>query len=189
MKALVFTFVLTILYTLSAQAKAPEVVVYGASWCGPCRSLKAFLEKAGVAHEFRDVDDPNNLEAFERAAMGKRGIPLTVVNGRERIRGFAPEQLLMALGREAEAKAAKAEPGVTSYGGKTAQEWQREFRELRAYQKTLEARVAQIEKVAEDDVETATLERLKKQLAMAEDSLVLLDNDASRYALPRQYRQ
>ena len=123
------------------------------------------------------------------AARGERGIPLTIVNGRDRIRGFAPEQLMSALGREGQAKSASAAAGEKLYGGKKPEDWQREFRELRAYQKTLEARVEQLEKVAQDDVELAQVENFRRRIAIAEDSLILLDNDASRYALPRQYRQ
>jgi glutaredoxin len=172
-----------------AEAKAPEVVVFGASWCGPCRSLKAFLEQAKVPHEYKDVDDPQNLDAYEKAARGQRGIPLTVVGGRDRILGFAPEKLMSALGRSGEQKAAPAPVGVTLYGGKRAEEWQREFRELRAYQKTLEARLNQFEQVAGDELEKAELDKLRKRLAIAEDSLTLLENDASRYALPRSFRK
>ena len=182
---------LTLLITLCIPASAapPDVVVFGASWCGPCRSLKAFLGQAKVPHQYKDVDDPNNLDAYERAARGERGIPLTVVGGRDRILGFAPEKLMSALGRSGEQKSAPAPAGVTLYGGKRPEEWQREFRELRAYQKTLEARLAQFQRVAGDEVEKLELDRLQKRLTIAEDSISLLENDASRYGLPREYRK
>jgi glutaredoxin len=56
------------------------VTVYGADWCGACKSLEAKLAQRNVPFEKIDVD--RNREAYERArtsaGMGN-GIPLTHV--------------------------------------------------------------------------------------------------------------
>lgn len=59
---------------------APRVVVYGATWCGACRSLEAQLRARGVP--FTEVDVDRDGAAFDRAiaASGRqRAVPLTQV--------------------------------------------------------------------------------------------------------------
>lgn len=158
--------------------------MYGATWCGPCKMMRAFFAEAKIPYTY--VDEPKSLEAYERASMGGRGIPLTVI-GSTKIRGFQPDAVLSALGRKS--AAAETKSGGKSYGGKAPELWQREFRELRAFIQRLDEDIKQQSRVAVDDVEKADLERKKKRRAIADDSLSLLDADALRYALPRNYRE
>jgi glutaredoxin len=74
-------------HAASRPAEAPRVgvssavsavTVYGASWCGACRSLEAKLAQRNIPFEKIDVD--RNRDAYDRAraasGMGS-GIPLT----------------------------------------------------------------------------------------------------------------
>lgn len=75
-----------------AQRVRGEVVIYGASWCGACRSAAAFLRERGVAFVERDVErEPGAREAMQEAAeaAGVRpsGIPVIDFGGRI-IQGF-----------------------------------------------------------------------------------------------------
>ncbi len=56
------------------------VTIYSASWCGPCKTLKARLHEKEIPYDEVDVD--KNQEAYARAqksAGNARGIPLTNV--------------------------------------------------------------------------------------------------------------
>lgn len=60
-----------------------HVVVYGASWCGPCHRLRSQLERAGVVFEAIDVDDhPEVLALLSSVNDGAWLIPTVVVGGR-----------------------------------------------------------------------------------------------------------
>ncbi|MBX3250343.1 MAG: hypothetical protein KF901_24410 [Myxococcales bacterium] len=69
-----------------AAAQAP-VVVYGASWCGACRSVKQWLQARGVPYEDKDIErDPGaRTEMLTKArAQGvpTGSIPIIDVRGR-----------------------------------------------------------------------------------------------------------
>src|SRR5947209_3048104 len=72
---------------ISATASAAgRVVMYGASWCGPCRTVKAFLTASGVAFQYLDIDQADNRAQFDRVTGDEKGIPLVLVD-EEKIRG------------------------------------------------------------------------------------------------------
>ncbi len=72
-------------------ARASEVLVYYAEWCGYCRKTRAELERRGVDFELLDIEDPAILaELVEKT--GQRGIPVVDVNGKILI-GYDPEGL------------------------------------------------------------------------------------------------
>jgi glutaredoxin len=80
---------------LAAEPAPPanaEVVIYGASWCGACRSAAAFLREREVPFVERDVQrEPGAREAMARAAraagVSPTGIPVIDFRGRI-IQGF-----------------------------------------------------------------------------------------------------
>ena len=54
-----------------------RVVVYGASWCGPCQKVKDELEDADVPYIFRDID--SNPVAKQHALSVQKTIPLVEI--------------------------------------------------------------------------------------------------------------
>ncbi len=82
-----------------------DVVIYGASWCGACRSAAAFLRERNVAFVERDIErEPGAREAMQRAAraagMNPSGIPVIDFRGRI-IAGFDRAALERAIGQQA----------------------------------------------------------------------------------------
>jgi glutaredoxin len=172
----------------SAHA-APDVVMFGATWCGPCRAVKQHLEANRVPFTYRDIDDERHRAAFIQEGAG--GIPLVLV-GREKIRGANLERLRSTLERagivKPAAPSAAAAKGET-YGGHPAAWWQAQFRELRAQVAEAGEKARALEKVAGDDVEKGVVAKLKEERGILEASLDQLENDASNVALPRKYRE
>ncbi len=79
----------------AANSGAGGVVIYSTSWCGPCKSAKAYLKSKGIPFEDRDVEkSPAFRKEFE--AHGGNGVPLLVIKGRK-IRGFSPDEIDKAL--------------------------------------------------------------------------------------------
>jgi len=56
----------------------PQVVVYTTPTCPDCRTLKAWLEREGIAFEERDLTDPK-ITAEAKARTGVRVAPITLV--------------------------------------------------------------------------------------------------------------
>ena len=54
-----------------------KIVVYGASWCGPCQRMKAILKNAKIEHEFRDIDENPELREYVKSIQNT--IPLVQV--------------------------------------------------------------------------------------------------------------
>lgn len=53
-----------------------EITVYGASWCGPCKQVKKWLDDKGIAYDYVDIDEhPDELPE------GYRSIPVIEVDG------------------------------------------------------------------------------------------------------------
>lgn len=64
-------------------ADVQHVVVYGASWCGPCHRLRGQLDRADIAFESVDVDEvPQVLPLLSAVNDGAWLIPTVVVGGR-----------------------------------------------------------------------------------------------------------
>jgi len=70
-----------------ATAPANSVRIYTASWCGNCRSAKAYLNQHRIAFQEFDIDSATGMEAYARAGGG-RGVPLLLV-GAQRVEGFS----------------------------------------------------------------------------------------------------
>lgn len=158
----------------------PEVKMYGASWCGPCRAVRAYFEQNKIPHTYLDVDVRANHDAF--VAEGGSAVPLVFV-GRDKVVGANFEQLgkLLSLGPA-------PAPAGESYGGFSASWWQTQFVELRGRLTTLDAKIAELGKSATFDDEKERLEGLKRSRKLVDAALNQLENDASRVSLPRKYR-
>lgn len=74
----------------SASPPTRGVVLYAASWCGYCRSARAFLAKKGIAFQEIDIDTERGRESFAIASGGSGGVPL-LLSGNQRIRGYSPD--------------------------------------------------------------------------------------------------
>lgn len=58
-----------------------KVIVYGAEWCAFCHEAMRYLDKLGVKHEYRNVEeDPKyGIEAVEKSHQ--YGIPVLDIDG------------------------------------------------------------------------------------------------------------
>jgi glutaredoxin len=73
------------------------VIIYGASWCGPCHQAQKYLEAKHIKVIYKDIEaDPQADGEMQKklAAAGKRGgtIPVIDVGGRLLV-GFRPSSL------------------------------------------------------------------------------------------------
>lgn len=80
----------------------PQVIIYGASWCGPCHQAAAHLKQKGVPFIEKDIEQDSSAAREMQAKLakaGKRGgsIPVLDVRGRI-IVGFDATTLDRALG-------------------------------------------------------------------------------------------
>lgn len=71
----------------AAPVAAPQVIIYGASWCGPCHQAAAYLKQRGIAFVEKDIEEDGGAAREMRAKLskaGKRGgsIPVLDVRGR-----------------------------------------------------------------------------------------------------------
>jgi len=83
--------------------KRPDVIIYGASWCGPCHQAAAHLKKKGVPFVEKDIEEDRGAAREMHAklqAAGKRGgsIPVLDVRGRILV-GFDADAVDRALGQ------------------------------------------------------------------------------------------
>ena len=54
----------------------PNIIVYGADWCGDCRRSKHFLNEQNIPFTWIDIDQDKEAEALVREKNdGKRIIP------------------------------------------------------------------------------------------------------------------
>lgn len=60
----------------------PEIIIYGAEWCGPCHVAKGYLKQLGYTYTYRNIDeDPAaGLESFNKS--GERAIPVLDIGGK-----------------------------------------------------------------------------------------------------------
>lgn len=54
-----------------------EILVFSASWCAACKTLKNKLQMKGVGYEEIDVDDPENESLV--VAYKVRSLPTTII--------------------------------------------------------------------------------------------------------------
>lgn len=79
----------------------PQVIIYGASWCGPCHHAAAHLRQKGVPFVEKDIEQDSSAAREMQAKLakaGKRGgsIPVLDVKGRILV-GFDAPSLDAAL--------------------------------------------------------------------------------------------
>lgn len=180
----VLIFVLGLLFVAPAYAGPAKVNMYGASWCGPCRSVRSMLDSQKIPYTYTDLDAPGGRAAYQRVRPSRGGIPLLVI-GNKKIVGANFEAIASALGRGTVASSASA----GKYAGHTAPWWQAQFRSMRKYLAGVTQRADALEKVAADNVDKARLVKLRAHQALVEATLQQFDNDASRAAVPRKFRQ
>ena len=83
-------------------AGRPAVIIYGASWCGPCHQAAAYLKKKGVAFVEHDIEQDSSSQHEMQAKLAKAGmrggsIPVLDVRGHILI-GFDARAVDQALG-------------------------------------------------------------------------------------------
>jgi glutaredoxin len=81
----------------------PSVIIYGASWCGPCHQAADYLRRKGVPFVLKDIEEDVNAGREMRAKLAKAGmragsIPVIDVRGKLVI-GFSAQALDEALGQ------------------------------------------------------------------------------------------
>lgn len=81
--------------------EAPTVIIYGASWCGPCHQAADYLKEKNVKYVLKDIEQDNGAATEMRGkldAAGMRGgsIPVIDVKGKILI-GFDARQVDRAL--------------------------------------------------------------------------------------------
>jgi mycoredoxin len=57
---------------------APEILFYGAEWCGDCRRSKRQLAELGVSFTYLDVENNDEYRDAAIAISGKQSIPVVV---------------------------------------------------------------------------------------------------------------
>ncbi len=84
-------------------AARPAVIIYGASWCGPCHQAAAYLKKRGIEFVEHDIEQDSSAAREMRAKLTKAGvrggsIPVLDVRGRILV-GFDARAVDQALGQ------------------------------------------------------------------------------------------
>ena len=89
------------------QDTAPQgaftVIIYGASWCGPCHEAAAYLKSKGVPYVMKDIEETPGAQAEMREKLTRTGqhggsIPVIDVRGQVLV-GFSPGSLDRALAK------------------------------------------------------------------------------------------
>jgi glutaredoxin len=85
------------------QGAAVMVIIYGASWCGPCHDAERFFKKRGIPYVMKDVEQDPNAAAEMRRKLSASGrsagsIPVLDVGGKVLV-GFSESSLMDALGK------------------------------------------------------------------------------------------
>lgn len=81
------------------------VIIYGASWCGPCHEAADYFRKKGVAYVMKDIEETPGAAAemrdkLKRAGRSGSSIPVIDVRG-QIIVGYSPQALDRALAKAA----------------------------------------------------------------------------------------
>jgi len=84
-------------------AARPSVIIYGASWCGPCHQAAAYFKRRGVAFIEKDIEEDGGAAREMQAKLasaGMRGgsIPVIDVRGKMLV-GFDERAVDRALGQ------------------------------------------------------------------------------------------
>jgi glutaredoxin/biopolymer transport protein ExbD len=81
----------------------PPVIIYGASWCGPCHQAADYLKRRGVVYVLKDIEQDGSAAREMQAKLasaGMRGgsIPVIDVRGKLMV-GFDQRAVDRALGQ------------------------------------------------------------------------------------------
>ena len=76
-----------------------RVVLYATEWCGYCAKTRELFAKHGVDYVELDVERSEEGRRGH-AGLGGGGVPVVVINDQTVIRGYRPDAILRALGRE-----------------------------------------------------------------------------------------
>lgn len=91
--------------TPPADSAKVTVIIYGASWCGPCHEAAEYLKKKGVPFVMKDVEQTPGAAAEMQeklARAGRRGGSIPVIDVRGQIVvGYSPQALDRALAQAA----------------------------------------------------------------------------------------
>jgi glutaredoxin len=87
--------------SLQDPAAQPVVIIYGASWCGPCHQAAAYLKEHNIPFIERDIEKDGSAEREMHAKLAKAGrhggsIPVIDVRGKIVV-GFSPAAVEAAL--------------------------------------------------------------------------------------------
>jgi glutaredoxin len=79
------------------------VIIYGASWCGPCHEAAAYLKSKGVAYVMKDIEETPGAAGEMREKLTRTGqhggsIPVIDVRGQILV-GFSPSSIDRALAK------------------------------------------------------------------------------------------
>ena len=82
-----------------------DIIIYGASWCGACRSTASFLRQRGVPFQEKDIErDPGArsemLQKARAAGVSANGIPVIDFRGRI-LTGFDRATMVRLLDQQA----------------------------------------------------------------------------------------
>lgn len=55
-----------------------SVTIYTRPTCGPCRTVKYFLQKKGILYTEKNVDDPDNMAEFTKFTTAMQ-LPFTLI--------------------------------------------------------------------------------------------------------------
>lgn len=66
-----------------------KLILYGAPWCDPCKSAKAWLAAKKIKYVYQDVAEVENQDAL--AEIGVTSLPTAIYNG-EIVTGFQKEE-------------------------------------------------------------------------------------------------
>ncbi len=76
-----------------------KVTIYGAEWCPPCHTAKAYLDSKKIAYNYINVDE--KPEAGREVAIKTGWTAIPIINiGKEYILGFDRTKLDIALRAE-----------------------------------------------------------------------------------------
>ncbi|APR81824.1 Hypothetical protein A7982_07173 [Minicystis rosea] len=87
----------------AADRNAYTVIIYGASWCGPCHQAADYLKSKGIPFVMKDIDETPGAAAEMRDKLTRAGrhggsIPVIDVRGQILV-GYSPQSLDAALAK------------------------------------------------------------------------------------------
>ncbi|MDB5186695.1 MAG: Glutaredoxin [Candidatus Saccharibacteria bacterium] len=68
---------------------APQVTIYSTTWCAFCKTEKQYLDKLGIAYNYKDIEEDKAAyeELMSKNGGNFQGVPVTDIAG-EIILGF-----------------------------------------------------------------------------------------------------